>query len=197
MMKSNICNLSKDTTCLSALLDEVEKMADATNLQGKNKLRLRLLAEELCGILPGLINNFDGEFWVENRDSGYELHVELNADSIDADVKKSLISISTSGKNAAAKGIMGKIRDVVENMLLNGSSSTARGYYYSMGVMPYMSEMGGMYSWSLRQFRDAAQQKKDDEVLDGLEQSIVSNLADDILVGVRGRKVEMVVKKTF
>ncbi len=196
-MKSNICNLNKDTTCLSAVLSEVEKMADYNNLQGKSKLRLRLLAEELCGMLPGLINNFDGEFWVENFDGEYQLHVALNADSIDAEVKKSLIAISTSGKNAAAKGIMGKIRDIVENMLLSEAAYPTCDSYYTMGIMPYVPDVGGMYSWSLRQFKDVAQQTKDDEVLDGLEKSIVSNLADDILVGVRGRKVEITVKKTF
>ncbi len=196
-MKSNICKLNRDITCLNSVLNEVEKMADYNNLQGKSKLRLRLLAEELNGMLPGLINNFDGEFWIENFDSEYQLHVELNADSIDADVKKSLISISTSGKNAAAKGVMGKIRDIVENMLLNEATYATCDYYYTMGMMSYAPDVSGMYSWSLRQFKDTAQQKKDDEVLDGLEQSIVSKLADDILVGVRGRKVKITVKKTF
>ena len=65
-MKSNICKLNEDLTCLEAVLAEVEKVTGYNSLEGKKALRLRLLAEELCGMLPGLTQNFSGEFWAEN-----------------------------------------------------------------------------------------------------------------------------------
>ena len=117
-MKSNICKLNKDLTCLEAVLAEVEKVTTYNALEDKKALRIRLLAEELCGMLPGLIENFSGEFWAENEGDNYELHVELKADDMSIDLRDELISVSKSGKNAAAKGIMGKIRAVAETMLL-------------------------------------------------------------------------------
>ena len=51
-MKSNICTLNKDLTCLEAVLGEVEKVTAYNGLEDKKALRLRLLAEELCGMLP-------------------------------------------------------------------------------------------------------------------------------------------------
>ena len=206
-MKSNICKLNKDLTCLEAVLAEVEKVTTYNALEDKKALRLRLLAEELCGMLPGLIENFSGEFWAENEGDNYELHVELKADDMSIDLRDELISVSKSGKNAAAKGIMGKIRAVAETMLLvafDPTLSTPVGEYYdchgyNMGfgfTDPTMAvETGYVYSWSLYNYKSAVEEKEDEYA--ELERSIVAKLADDIIVGVRGKNVEIVVKKSF
>ena len=207
-MKSNICKLNEDLACLKAVLTEVEKVTTYNGLEDKKALRLRLLAEELCGMLPGLIENFSGKFWAENDADDYELHVELKADDMNIDLRDELISVSKSGKNAAAKGVMGKIRAVAETMLLAASDPTLQtlpagefyDYYgYNMGfgyIDPTIAyETGYMYSWSLFNYKTAVEEKEDEYA--ELERSIVAKLADDIIVGVRGKNVEIVVKKSF
>ena len=207
-MKSNICKLNKDLTCLEAVLSEVEKVTTYNALEDKKALRIRLLAEELCGMLPGLVENFSGEFWAENEGDNYELHVELKADDMSIDLRDELISVSKSGKNAAAKGIMGKIRAVAETMLLAASDPTLQAlpageFYdyhgYNMGfgyIAPEMeAELGCIYTWSLFNYKTAVEDKEDEYA--ELERSIVAKLADDIIVGVRGKNVEIVVKKSF
>ena len=208
-MKSNICKLNEDLTCLEAVLAEVEKVTAYNALEDKKALRIRLLAEELCGMLPGLIENFSGEFWAENDGDDYELHVELKADDMNIDLRDELISVSKSGKNAAAKGVMGKIRAVAETMLLAAFDPTLpmplpEGEYYdchgfNMGfgyIDPVIScETGYVYSWSLFNYKTAVEEKEDEYA--ELERSIVAKLADDIIVGVRGKNVEIVVKKSF
>ncbi len=206
-MKSNICKLNEDLTCLEVVLSEVEKVTAYNALEDKKALRLRLLAEELCGMLPGLIENFSGKFWAENDGETYELHVELKADDMSIDLRDELISVSKSGKNAAAKGIMGKIRAVAETMLLAASDpelSVPSGEYYdycgyNMGcgyIDPTISyETGYVYSWSLFNYKTAVEEKEDEYA--ELERSIVAKLADDIIVGVRGKNVEIIVKKSF
>ena len=208
-MKSNICKLNEDLNCLKAVLAEVEKVTTYNGLEDKKALRLRLLAEELCGMLPGLTKNFSGEFWAENEGETYELHVELKADDMCIDLRDELISVSKSGKNAAAKGIMGKIRAVAESMLLVAADPTLQiplsaGEYYdyhgfNMGfgyIDPTIAyETGYVYSWSLFNYKTAVEEKEDEYA--ELERSIVAKLADDIIVGVRGKNVEIVVKKSF
>ena len=208
-MKSNICKLNEDLTCLEAVLNEVEKVTTYNGLEDKKALRLRLLAEELCGMLPGLIENFSGEFWAENDGGNYELHVELKADDMNIDLRDELISVSKSGKNAAAKGVMGKIRAVAETMLLAASDPNlpmplptgefydCHGYNMGFGYIdPAISvETGYVYSWSLFNYKTAVGEKVDEYA--ELERSIVAKLADDITVGVRGSNVEIVVKKSF
>ncbi len=61
-MKSNVCKLEKNLECLNGVQAEVGKACAYNELDKKCTLRLCLLAEELCGMLPGLIKNFDGEF---------------------------------------------------------------------------------------------------------------------------------------
>ena len=209
-MKSNVCKLNKNLTCLEAVLCEVEKVTTYNGLEDKKALRLRLLAEELCGMLPGLVENFSGRFWAENDGEAYELHVELKAEDMNVDLRDELISVSKSGKNAAAKGIMGKIRAVAETMLLAAFDSDiapipADGEYYdyngfNMGIGyidPTIAyETGYTYSWSLYNYKTAVEDKKSDAYAE-LERSIVAKLADDIVVGVRGKNVEILVKKSF
>ena len=207
-MKSNICYLNEDLTCLDAVLSEVEKVTAYNGLEGKKALRIRLLAEELCGMLPGLVENFSGKFWAENEKENYELHVELKADDMSLDLRDELISVSKSGKNAAATGIMGKIRAVAETMLLsaadptipvpNGEFCDYNGFNMGFGYMDpnIMYETGYVYTWSLYNYKVAVEENKD-EAYDELERSIVAKLADDIIVGVRGKNVEIVVKKAF
>ena len=208
-MKSNICKLNEDLTCLEAVLAEVEKVTAYNGLEDKKALRLRLLAEELCGMLPGLIENFSGKFWAENEGDNYELHVELKADDMNNDLREELISVSKSGKNAAAKGIMGKIRAVAETMLLaaldpdlapmpsDGEYCDYNGFNMGFGYVDstLVYETGYVYTWSLFNYKTAVE-KKEDEYAE-LERSIVAKLADDIIVGVRGKNVEIVVKKSF
>ena len=207
-MKSNICALNEDLTCLKVVLTEVEKVTTYNCLENKKALRLRLLAEELCGMLPGLIENFSGKFWAENNDNDYELHVELKADDMSIDLRDELISVSKSRKNAAAKGVMGKIRAIAETMLLAAFDPTLQslsaGEFYdhhgfNMGfgyIDPVIAdETGYICSWSLFNYKTAVEDK--DDAYAELERSIVAKLADDIIVGVRGKNVEIVVKKSF
>ena len=206
-MKSNICKLNEDLTCLETVLGEVEKVTAYNGLEDKKALRLRLLAEELCGMLSGLIKNFSGEFWAENDGDNYELHVELKADDMNIDLRDELISVSKSGKNAAAKGIMGKVRAVAETMLLVAADPEVsvpteeyydcHGYNMSFGYInpPCVDEAGYMCSWSLFCYKTAVEEKEDEYA--ELERSIVAKLADDIIVGVRGKNVVIVVEKYF
>ena len=209
-MKSNICKLNKDLSCLKEVLNEVEKVTAYNGLEDKKALRLRLLAEELCGMLPGLVENFSGDFWAENDGETYELHVELKAEYMTIELRDELISVSKSGKNAAAKGVMGKIRAVAETMLLVASDPSLpaplpecefydyNSYNIGLGYIdPTIAlETGYSYSWSLYNYKTAVEEKEDDAYAE-LERSIVARLADDIIVGVRGNNVEIVVKKSF
>ena len=50
-------------------------------------------------------------------------------------------------------------------------------------------------TWTLSRYKDS--QKNSEEPWDELEKSIIANLADDVIVSVKGNKVEIVIVKTF
>lgn len=199
-MKSNICAIKKGGIGLETILTEVEKVTNYNGLQKKESLRLRLLAEELTGMLPELVENFDGFFWVENDGNKYELHTEFFVDSLSVEEKQALIAVSANKKNAAATGFMGKIREIAESMLLH-SDSPDPCYYAADGYACDYDIAGSFYShmWTLEQYLSQQRDKgaNNSEEWDQLEKSIVAKLANDVIVGVRGSKVEIVIKKEF
>lgn len=199
-MKSNICIIKKGGLGLESILTEVEKVANYNELQKKEALRLRLLAEELTGMLPALVENFDGYFWLENDENKYELHTEFSVDSLSMEKKQTLIAMSATKKNAAASGFMGKIRDIAENMLLYSEELNSNNCYAIEFLHDYdVADVYYSYAWTLEHYIEQQKQKpvNTNEEWDQLEKSIVAKLADDVIVGVKGRKVEIVIKKEF
>ena len=72
-MESDIYKINKGDTDLSPLLAEAEKVAKYNGLTEKESLYLRLLAEELVSMLPSIVENYSGEFWIVNSGKSYEL----------------------------------------------------------------------------------------------------------------------------
>ena len=195
-MKSEIYELTKDGSGLEAILAEVDKAAVYGRLDKKQSLHFRLLAEELLGMLPELLEFCSGKFWIEGENKSFELHVSVTLDDILSADRDRLMDIATSHQNSAAKGIMGKIRAAAEMMLVDYLSAPPESIYdfYGMGIASdplYFSS-----SWTLNQYKLAAQEQNED-AWDELEKSIVANIADDVIVGIKGTKVDIIVKKTF
>ena len=198
-MKSDIYKLTVSQKDFSSIPAEAEKTARYGELDEKSAKRLRLLAEEMICMLPQLLTYGSGSFWIENTGRSYELHLNvLPKDTLDVDTEK-LLSVSTSGKNAAAKGIIGRICAAVETMLISSARLSRED--------PYIFHMTGMYdyagsmAWSLTSYRqglDSSESAKEtSEEWDELERSIIANIADDVTVSIRGGKIDIVIKKTF
>ncbi len=201
-MKSDIINLSgitKGTDSLYAVLSETEKAAVYAKLDKKQSGRLRLLAEELVGMIPELLDFSTGTFWIECEGKNIELHTSLSPDeTVTSKKRDELLKVSTSGKNAAVTGIMSKIKLAATFMLLdyNDVFKYAPQIYNDAYLYLGTTKNTELISWSLANYRSNAEEEKG-EPWDELEKSIIANIADDVLVSVDGKSVEIIVKKTF
>lgn len=201
-MKSDIINLSgitKNFDSLNRVLSETEKAAGYAKLEKKQSGRLRLLAEELIGMLPELLDFSTGTFWIECEGKNIELHTSLSPDeTVTSKKRDELLKVSTSGKNAAVTGIMSKIKLAATFMLLdyNEVSKYAPQIYNDAYLYLGTTKNTELISWSLANYRSNAEEEKG-EPWDELEKSIIANIADDVLVSVDGKSVEIIVKKTF
>lgn len=197
-MKSNVINFKKGEDNVQQLLVETEKVAIYNGLNAKESLRLRLLSEEVSGILRELVQEFDGEFWIENENKVFTINFSVKADSMDEDTKKKLLSVSSSGKNELAKGFMGKLRSLIEFFATGDEHSQSiaclYGFYQNTTTVCTINNDMLLSVWSLEKYKADVKDKKE---WDELEKSIVANLADDVTVGVMGKKVVVAVKKTF
>ena len=106
-----------------------------------------------------------------------------------------MIAVSANRKNSAALSFMGKIRDVAENMLLFSEAPNDSDYLCDYDNV----DVHYTYAWTLEYYMKQQKERLTDysEDWDELEKSIVAKLADDVIVGVRGKKVEIIIKKEF
>lgn len=197
-MKSNICKIEKGTRDLDAILKESERVAEYNRLTHKQGLQLRLLCEEIDGMLPHIIDEFEGDLWIEFEDGICKVHVSIEIPNLNSAKKSELISVSTTKKNVEAVGIVGKIRDSIENYFLNEDVQTS--FAMSAGinsVSEYSDYASYSYLWSLEQYRCTVQKEERAEAWDELEKSVLASVADDVVVGVRGKCADIVVVKKF
>lgn len=208
-MVSDKFMVNSDAGRMAAARFAVDNYAWHAGLDKRDTLRLNLLVEETLGMVKAMVDDFYGRLWFSGDDSVCEIHLEATAD-MDSDRKQELLSVSSSGRNAAAKGFMGMLGDVISGALHNigravdmsyGDSAVSGNFIGTAGVeSPNLYDMTPV--WTLDQYRanlekgrlesDALEQAKQD-----LEKSIVANLADDIVVGVKGDRIELVITKRF
>ena len=112
-MKSNVCKIEKGTRDLAAILKESEKVAVYNELTHKQSLQLRLLCEEIDGMLPNIVDDFDGEFWIECEDGEYKVNAVVNFEEFTAKKKQELINVSKDKKNAPINAINKSITTLI------------------------------------------------------------------------------------
>lgn len=198
-MKSNVCKIDKGTQDLEAIFKESEKVAVFNGLTHKQALQLRLLCEELDGMLPKIIGDFDGKLWIEFVEGVCKVHASIELEEVTFDKKSDLVNVAKNKKNASAVGIVGKIRSAIENLFLNddaiGALDAASGaFYMSTG---YNEGINYAYLWSLEQYRSTVKKEEQAEAWDELEKSVIASVADDVIVGVKGRQADITIVKKF
>ena len=198
-MKSNICKIDSGTRDLAAILRESEKVAVYNELNHKQTMQLRLICEEIDGMLPNIIDDFEGSFWIEFEDGVCKVKVSLRFEEFTAAKKADLVGIAKNKKNAAARGIVGKIRSAIENVFLDEDviddyEIASGSYYYTTEYNEYMD-----YSclWTLDKYKSIVGKEDQSEEWDELEKSLIASLADDVIVGVKGKQADIMIVKKF
>lgn len=194
-MKSNVCKIEKGTKDLEAIFNEAEKVAVYNGLTHKQALQLRLLCEEVDGMLPNIIGDFEGDLWFEFIDGVCKVNISIEMPKFSADKKEELLEIAKNKKNASAVGILGKIRSVVEDFFLNDDA--LRAYAASSASFGIYGDMDYSYYWSLTQYKESVKIENNEVAWDELEKSVISSVADDVIVGVKGKQVDIVIVKKF
>ena len=200
-MKSEKCKLNGTSACAEIALNETERFAQSCGLPPKKALHLRLLAEEALGMMNGLLSVRDGEFWVEKNKEGYELHAQARTKNMTAGAEKRLLEASTSGENDCYKGVSGKICRALDWLISQQPAEDDDPIVFDAHKKqvlmdnPYARKMSealastGTVQWSFSQYIASENPDLKAEQWDELERSVLSNLADDIRIGVRDRDV--------
>lgn len=199
--------VNSDAGRMAAARYATENFAWQVKLDKRDTLRLDLLVEETLGMAKTMLEDFYGQIWFVADGKACEIHLEATAD-MNADKKENLLSVSSTGKNAASRGFMAKLGEVISGALRStGRTLDAYGQEtMKYGIVhtptPMMGNGDMMTIWTLQTYRNDVSQARDtaegaEEAWDELEKSIVAKLADDIVVGVKGDRIDLVIAKRF
>ena len=192
-------NLIKDSNAIGRADSAIEELG----LSKKDSFHLNLLFEETLGMLKEMTGEYSAVIWFEKYKDQCCIRLTAKTD-MDMNKKKNLLDMSSDGTNSLVKGFMGKIRDVIENGVL-GYNNVMKlqqeygGGYVQYGTMGMYSSTEGMADtgimWSLCEYRSSLSEEMENasvkEAWDELEKSIVAKLAKDVVVGIKGDRVDM------
>ena len=193
-MKTDVITISNRGSQIGTALNQVDKVAAYKELSHKAALQLRLLTEELTGMVCSITGETEGEFWIEDEDGVYSLHFQVTSPMYSGK-REQLLSVSTSGKNEAARGLMGRLRAFFDQ----GEDYAALPVYHMEGY-DYSTTSTLDYEWTMSDYQsDLYKRIADDESAraqwDELEKSVVNHVADEIKVSIRGNTAEMTIIK--
>ena len=197
-MRTDIITVSSKGKRMETALEQVEKVAAYKGLSPKNTLHLRLLTEEMMGMMRSITGETEGEVWIEDEDGEYRLHLWVAA-RLNPEKREQLLSASSTGKNESAKGLMGRLRD-----FFDWSCDEDADGFASPVLLPEALEFSSSpmldWEWSMQRYETALKAEKQDspaaqEAWDELEKSVVKHVADDVRVAIRGGTVEMIIIK--
>jgi len=172
--------------------DALEQIDILPALEPKQRNCLRLLTEEMFGMMETVLEHREATFEIEaDKDGLFQLHLITRA-AVSEKARSEFLSMSTDGKNLAHKGIKGKMVAMLEAFADGNVDNSA---YYAMPMVLEPGDYSHLWQMSTYLAQESADDKAKD--WDGMERSIIVNFADDVLIGVRDNKLEMVVKKNF
>lgn len=181
-------------------LRATEALGADCGLSRKEILRLRLIAEEMYGLLRSIAGETADIFWIEHEGKSFALHLDTEL-MLNQQTRKQLISVSSSGKNDAVKGFMGRLREIIAVNLLpkdSGPSDVPIGLISLGGIDGYVLDD---YNWSMQRYKEEISRIERGEAAqaewDELEKSIVANIADDVKVHISGNSVKLTITKSF
>ena len=192
-MRTDKVMVSSAGSNIEEILAQVDAVAKYKALSQKNALHLRLLAEETMALMRAITGDVNGEFWIEDQDGVFELHLKVDT-LTDKNKRQQLLSAATRGKNEATRGFMGKIRAFFQPT----SDIPMFSAGFAGGGAP---QMYGNYAWSMEDYRNQLEQYRQlnrngaQEAWDELEKSVVAHIADNVKVSIQGRTVEMTILK--
>ena len=207
MIISDKFMVNNDAGRMAAARYATENFAWQIKLDKRDTLRLDLLVEETLGMVKTMLDEFYGQIWFTAEGKACEIHFEATA-NMNAEKKEELLSVSSTGKNAAVKGFMAKLGEIITRTMHSagrtmdayGMETIKYGIVHTPEMMATNPDM--LTVWTLQTYRADLNQARgaDDaaeDAWDELEKSIVAKLADDVVVGVKGDRIDLVIKKKF
>ena len=188
-MKSDIYNQDNK---IDFILSETERVGEFSKLTPPEVMKLRLLAEEILNLTVRMFDNLKYDFFIENEERCFKINLRATT-HVNMNQKDRVLSLSSQGKNKATKGILGKISGLFEDMIMDSNTSSL----YTMASPLYHGKENTDIYFSLSYYQNQIPETEKETEWDGLEKSIIAHISDDVTIGVKSDKVEVIATITF
>lgn len=203
-MKTDVITIRSDLDGSDLVIDMTERFAAYHGITGRDAMHLRLLTEETVSMVHGILDGFSGEFWLEREKTkqGLLCRICLSAEKqVNGEQESQILSVATSGRNESAKGVMGKIRELLRRSLQTTSAEDELSLQTMTDTWMQTGTAGagltpGAAFWSLQTYRQNLAEKTGSPEWDELEKSIIAKIADEVKVWLRSDATEIVIEKT-
>ena len=176
-MKTDVIEINSQGTGFENAVSATQKAAAYNGLTEKETIQLLLCSEEMLSLIRSVTGETNASFWLESEGKKYTLHLTTKT-VMDKDKRAQLLWSASSGKNEAAKGFLGMLRNALEEAM---TSDVDRSCYDLPADLA----------------ADLAYHTVEEQEWNGYERSVLRRMANDIKIGIRGGVVEMIVVKDF
>ena len=176
-MKSDVIKIDSRGNGFREAIEQTGKTAVFTGLEEGEAISLQLLTEEVISLVRSVTGEIEGSFWLESSGKDFELHVSTET-AMTQEKRQQLIESSTTGKNEAYKGFLGKLREAFEGALVSNAENR--------DINLSMDEVSDLPSGTLGESE-----------WDEYERSILKTVADKVRISIQGGKVEAIICKSF
>lgn len=192
-VSSKRVRIEKNDKSIKHALDEAERYAASENLDKKQRMRIRLLSEEILTLTKSIAEINSGEFYVERSHSGYQICISADAD-MDFVKKEKLLEISSDGNNEAFTGAGGSILNAIDSIFLMKNKKMWDDTHKNRknAMSKSISSSDGDYKWSLNTYNEAKEHEKNSAYdSETVKMSVLNHLADDVKISVKGNHIEI------
>ncbi|MCF0133270.1 MAG: hypothetical protein HUJ72_05345 [Blautia sp.] len=201
MERSRKCKIDGSHCAAMDAIDATEAFSRVHGLDEMSALHLRLLAEELLGLVGGLTEIMDGNYVIEKEGSDYRLTLSVVVQPIGAEAKRRLMNTSSVKKNLLYLGFSGKLRRIAD-WYARGTQDTAilahtNDCFLENGLVHYTNygSKEAQTDWFMSSLMEAVKLEEKARNWDELEHSVLAQLADDVQIGMRYQSVVITVYK--
>ena len=176
-MKSDVISIDSMGNGFREAIEQTGKTAAFNGLNQSESLDLQLLTEETLSLVRSITGEVRADFWIESENRTFELHLSTET-VMDKEKRRELIESSTTKKNEAATGFLGKLRNAFEEAMTSEVDRQDVDLCEDV-IADLPSGVLGQAEW------------------DGYERSILQTVADQVKIGIRGGKVDVTIRKHF
>lgn len=189
-IKSLICPIEGYSWDIERALNEVDSFSRYQSLGARQSEKLRLIGEELLGMVGGILDVEYGRFWIEKDGDDYT--VNLAAKTIIGVRAKEILN--SASKNTEYRGLTGLVRKAIDSMAQMYRDSGA-GYNMTeqidcalAGTEPVGDDE---LAWSLMKYTESIERDEKADSWDELELSVLRKTSKDIVISYRNDRVDI------